>query len=222
MAAAPGIAWSARIGQMTAAAGDEPNAPFRPGASASAVGVSAAGAAEGPMTEFEMRLAGFAASFEERLAAVLVEDGTAGSSPHPAPDRLLAAMRHGVLGGGKRLRPFLLVETARLVGGPPQGALLAAAAIECLHCYSLVHDDLPAMDDDDLRRGRPSTRPSTRPPRSSPATRSSPSPSRSSLSPPSTGTGRCASSSSASSPSPPVPAAWSAVKSSTSPLSASR
>ena len=71
------------------------------------------------------------------------------------PQRLLAAMRHAVLGGGKRLRPFLLVETAALFGAARRGALMAGAALECLHCYSLVHDDLPAMDDDDLRRGRP-------------------------------------------------------------------
>ena len=64
-------------------------------------------------------------------------------------------MRHAVLGGGKRLRPFLLVETAALFGAARDGALLAGAALECLHGYSLVHDDLPAMDDDDLRRGRP-------------------------------------------------------------------
>lgn len=71
------------------------------------------------------------------------------------PDRLLSAMRHGALGGGKRLRPFLTVETARLLGGDPASALRAGAAVELVHCYSLVHDDLPAMDDDDTRRGRP-------------------------------------------------------------------
>ena len=59
------------------------------------------------------------------------------------------------LGGGKRLRPFLAVETAALFGVPREHALMAGAALECVHCYSLVHDDLPAMDDDDLRRGRP-------------------------------------------------------------------
>jgi farnesyl diphosphate synthase len=71
------------------------------------------------------------------------------------PERLLAAMRHGVLAGGKRLRPFLVVETARALGQTGEGPLRAGAAIELLHCYSLIHDDLPAMDDDDLRRGRP-------------------------------------------------------------------
>ena len=72
-----------------------------------------------------------------------------------APPRLVEAMRHAPLGGGKRLRPFLLLECAGLFGVPPQAALPAAAALECVHCYSLVHDDLPAMDDDDLRRGKP-------------------------------------------------------------------
>ncbi|MGO4736017.1 polyprenyl synthetase family protein [Bosea sp. 2KB_26] len=71
------------------------------------------------------------------------------------PERLLAAMRHGALGGGKRLRPFLTVETALLFGANEAQALRAGAAVELLHCYSLVHDDLPSMDDDDLRRGRP-------------------------------------------------------------------
>ncbi|MFN3249477.1 polyprenyl synthetase family protein [Roseibium album] len=71
------------------------------------------------------------------------------------PPRLLAAMRHGALNGGKRLRPILVMETAKLFGRDDDGALLAASALELVHCYSLVHDDLPAMDDDDLRRGRP-------------------------------------------------------------------
>jgi geranylgeranyl diphosphate synthase type II len=70
--------------------------------------------------------------------------------------RLLAAMRHGALNGGKRLRPFLTIETARLFGVSDDAALSAACAVELVHCYSLVHDDLPAMDDDDLRRGQPS------------------------------------------------------------------
>ncbi|ACI98000.1 geranylgeranyl pyrophosphate synthase [Rhodospirillum centenum SW] len=69
--------------------------------------------------------------------------------------RLFEAMRYGCLGGGKRLRPFLVMESARLFGVNPACALRAAAAVEFIHCYSLVHDDLPAMDDSDLRRGRP-------------------------------------------------------------------
>nr|WP_235867096.1 farnesyl diphosphate synthase [Roseibium marinum] len=71
------------------------------------------------------------------------------------PPRLLAAMRHGALNGGKRLRPVLVLEAARLFGRDDAGVLQAACALELVHCYSLVHDDLPAMDDDDLRRGQP-------------------------------------------------------------------
>ncbi|KAI94299.1 geranylgeranyl pyrophosphate synthase [Rhodomicrobium udaipurense JA643] len=71
------------------------------------------------------------------------------------PDRLLDAMRYGTLGGGKRFRPFLVIESAALFGVPVEKALNAGSALECIHCYSLVHDDLPAMDNDDLRRGRP-------------------------------------------------------------------
>jgi len=71
--------------------------------------------------------------------------------------RVYDAMRYACLNGGKRLRPFLVLEGARLFDVPRGRALRAAAAIEFVHCYSLVHDDLPAMDDDDLRRGRPTT-----------------------------------------------------------------
>jgi farnesyl diphosphate synthase len=103
-------------------------------------------------------------SFEERLAAdaaltATVLDHCLSAEAQPQeivrPARLLAAMRHGVLNGGKRLRPHLVLESARLLGGDPQAALRVAAALECVHCYSLIHDDLPAMDDDDLRRGQP-------------------------------------------------------------------
>jgi farnesyl diphosphate synthase len=66
-------------------------------------------------------------------------------------------MRYATLGGGKRFRPFLVVESASLFGVPHERSLMAGAALECIHCYSLVHDDLPAMDNDDLRRGRPTT-----------------------------------------------------------------
>ena len=71
------------------------------------------------------------------------------------PKRLIDAMRHSSLGGGKRLRPFLVVESAAVFDVPRKAALLAGAALECIHCYSLIHDDLPAMDNSDLRRGRP-------------------------------------------------------------------
>ena len=87
------------------------------------------------------------------LETLLSEEALSGEIARPA--RLLAAMRHAALGGGKRLRPFILIESARLFGRTTTQALGAAAALECVHCYSLVHDDLPAMDDDDLRRGRP-------------------------------------------------------------------
>jgi len=69
--------------------------------------------------------------------------------------RAQEAMRYAVFAGGKRLRPFLVLQCAGLFGAPREGALRVAAAIEALHTYSLVHDDLPAMDDDDLRRGKP-------------------------------------------------------------------
>ena len=71
------------------------------------------------------------------------------------PKRLMDAMRYSSLNGGKRLRPFLVVESAAVFGVPREAALLVGAALECIHCYSLIHDDLPAMDNSDLRRGRP-------------------------------------------------------------------
>lgn len=77
--------------------------------------------------------------------------------PEGLESRLLEAMRYAVFNGGKRLRPFLVVATADLFGVDKTRSLRVAAAIECLHSYSLVHDDLPAMDDDDLRRGKPTT-----------------------------------------------------------------
>ena len=71
------------------------------------------------------------------------------------PERLVAAMRHAALGGGKRLRPLLVRQAAAVFNTSPLSSLAAGLAVELLHCYSLVHDDLPAMDDDDLRRGQP-------------------------------------------------------------------
>ncbi len=71
------------------------------------------------------------------------------------PPRLQEAMRYSVLGPGKRLRPLLVLLANRACGGVFEHALPAACAVELIHCYSLIHDDLPAMDDDDLRRGRP-------------------------------------------------------------------
>lgn len=69
--------------------------------------------------------------------------------------QVVEAMRYACLDGGKRLRPLLLISTAALFDAPPAGTLRAAAAVEMVHCYSLIHDDLPAMDDSDIRRGRP-------------------------------------------------------------------
>ena len=70
---------------------------------------------------------------------------------------LFSAMRYAALDGGKRIRPILLLEFCRLCGGDIKKALPFACAIEMIHSYSLVHDDLPCMDDDDFRRGKPST-----------------------------------------------------------------
>lgn len=77
------------------------------------------------------------------------------SGPGPAAERLIAAMRHGSLEGGKRLRPLLVRQASAIFNVPASNALMAGLAVEMVHCYSLIHDDLPAMDDDDLRRGRP-------------------------------------------------------------------
>ena len=103
--------------------------------------------------EFDKRLHQAAGAVEALLNELLGPAARPGEIARP--DRLVAAMRHGVLNGGKRMRPFLVVETARLFGGATEPSLRVAAALECIHCYSLVHDDLPAMDDDDLRRGQP-------------------------------------------------------------------
>ncbi|WP_460450764.1 farnesyl diphosphate synthase [Alsobacter sp. SYSU BS001988] len=103
--------------------------------------------------DFEARLIAGAAEVERMLDGLLGPEPLAGEIARPA--RLLDAMRYAALGGGKRLRPFLLVETARMCGLEGEAALRAAAALEMVHCYSLVHDDLPSMDDDDMRRGRP-------------------------------------------------------------------
>ena len=104
-------------------------------------------------TDFPARLASIAAETETLLKQLLGDAPLAGEIFRPT--RLIAAMRHAALDGGKRLRPFLLVESAAVFGASRSGALTAGAALELVHCYSLVHDDLPAMDDDDLRRGRP-------------------------------------------------------------------
>ena len=103
------------------------------------------------MTELGPALEAAAGIVERTLAALVPRDD---SAPHA---RLLRAMRHASLGGGKRLRPFLVLQCAGLFGAGGPGAGRAAAAVEMVHCYSLAHDDLPAMDDDAVRRGRPAT-----------------------------------------------------------------
>lgn len=102
---------------------------------------------------FRQRLEGVAADIERLLGELLGD--TLLSDERARPQRLMDAMRHVSLAGGKRLRPFLVVEAAALFRAPRRQALMAGAALEFVHCYSLAHDDLPAMDNDDLRRGRP-------------------------------------------------------------------
>jgi farnesyl diphosphate synthase len=101
---------------------------------------------------FDAELAAVATEIEALLDHLLVATPAKGELTRPA--RLLEAMRYASLAGGKRLRPFLVVATARLFGVKRSQALMAGAAVECIHTYSLIHDDLPAMDDDALRRGR--------------------------------------------------------------------
>jgi farnesyl diphosphate synthase len=105
------------------------------------------------MYDFAADSADCARSVEAGLSERLTVAGLSG--PGPSAERLVAAMRHGSLEGGKRLRPLLVRQAAAIFSIPKQAALPAGLAVEMVHCYSLIHDDLPAMDDDDLRRGRP-------------------------------------------------------------------
>ena len=89
-----------------------------------------------------------AAEIDQRFDALL-------AVPDDARGDLYRAMRHATIGGGKRLRPLLVHATADLFAVDRECAGRAALALECIHVYSLIHDDLPAMDDDDLRRGKP-------------------------------------------------------------------
>ena len=107
----------------------------------------------GTATDFAKRL-DQTAEDTEALLAKLLSDALL-PDEIARPKRLMDAMRYSSLGGGKRLRPFLVVESSAVFGVPREAALLAGAALECIHCYSLIHDDLPAMDNSDLRRGRP-------------------------------------------------------------------
>ncbi|GLK77275.1 geranylgeranyl pyrophosphate synthase [Methylopila jiangsuensis] len=101
----------------------------------------------------EARLSAVAAAVETALDGVL--SGEPGPGEIARPARLLDAMRYAMLGGGKRLRPALAVMTGALLAVDPVRSLRAGLAVECVHGYSLIHDDLPSMDDDALRRGRP-------------------------------------------------------------------
>ena len=99
------------------------------------------------LSDLRTALGESASVLEEMLGDLLeVRDGP--------EQRLVNAMRYSALGGGKRIRPFLVMESAKLFGVSLRSAVRTAAAVEMVHCYSLIHDDLPAMDDDDLRRGR--------------------------------------------------------------------
>jgi farnesyl diphosphate synthase len=104
-------------------------------------------------SDFATRLDKTAEDTETLLSRLLSDSPLADETMRPK--RLVDAMRYSSLGGGKRLRPFLVVESSAVFGVARESALLAGAALECIHCYSLIHDDLPAMDNSDLRRGRP-------------------------------------------------------------------
>ena len=101
------------------------------------------------MNNFNNELNSRAKDLENVLEEILKIDN--------APDKLIESLRYAVLAGGKRLRSFLLIEVADFYKVNRKNSLMVAAAIELIHAYSLIHDDLPALDDDDLRRNKPST-----------------------------------------------------------------
>ena len=105
------------------------------------------------MGEIDKRLSANAVRLHRQFDALL--DGTPQSGEERRPARLVEAMRYAVLGGGKAIRASLMMETARRFGRGDDGVVRAALALECVHSYSLIHDDLPAMDDDAMRRGKP-------------------------------------------------------------------
>ncbi|WP_273790503.1 MULTISPECIES: polyprenyl synthetase family protein [unclassified Bartonella] len=105
------------------------------------------------MHEFTTLLAKHRDTVEKRLDTLLSDQIQNGEISRPK--NLIKAMRYGVLNGGKRLRPFLVIQSAALFDVPVEHSLDVACALECIHCYSLIHDDLPAMDNDILRRGKP-------------------------------------------------------------------
>ena len=96
-------------------------------------------------TQYQMYLSQASAALEDACAKFLPEES-----------EVCRAARYSLLGGGKRIRAVLVLSVCDMLGGDPQTAGAFSAAVEMLHCYSLIHDDLPCMDNDDLRRGRPS------------------------------------------------------------------
>ena len=106
--------------------------------------------ARGSSSAFSERAETYRARVESRLESAIQDDDQ-------VPGLLREAMAYSVLGGGKRIRPLLCYASAEMCGVAPEHVDTVAAALELVHAYSLVHDDLPAMDDDDLRRGRPTT-----------------------------------------------------------------
>ncbi|WP_455476247.1 polyprenyl synthetase family protein [Bartonella sp. B17] len=105
------------------------------------------------MHEFTTLLAKHSHNIEKELDTLLNSEAQNGEIFRP--ETLIKAMRHGVLNGGKRFRPFLVIQSAALFDIPVEYSIDVAIALECVHCYSLIHDDLPAMDNDTLRRGQP-------------------------------------------------------------------
>ena len=100
------------------------------------------------MTDFKTTLQDFSTRFNQKLPALF-------QMPNGREKRVAEAMYYSLMNGGKRLRPFLVAQSAGLFGIAEERSFMTAAALECLHTYSLIHDDLPAMDNDDLRRGKP-------------------------------------------------------------------
>ena len=100
---------------------------------------------------YQKRFDEYRSMVERFLEANLSDENCAGQ------EGMAEAMRYSALAGGKRIRPVLVLEFCRMCGGRPEDALPFAAALEMIHTYSLIHDDLPCMDDDDLRRGRPTS-----------------------------------------------------------------
>ncbi len=105
-----------------------------------------------PTPSTSISIADLLAGFARRFDPVMAEMIAAGP---PVPEKLAEAVRYSVQSGGKRVRPFIVTRCCELCGGTARQAAPAAVAVECVHAFSLVHDDLPAMDNDDFRRGRP-------------------------------------------------------------------